>query len=197
VELWLVRHALPLRRETSDGSPADPPLSEAGLEQARRLDRWLADLEVDDLYVSPLRRARETAAPYAERRGLALVAEPGVAEFDQHSSVYVPLEELKRTDYEAWQALVQNGYGADAEFDAFVDAVIGSLTRIVEASPRRRVVVVCHGGVINIWAAHVLGMSPRLFFAPDYTSVSRFLCASSGERSIVSLNETPHLERGD
>ena len=46
---------------------------------------------------------------------------------------------------------------------------------------------------MNAWAAHVLGLEPTLFFQPAYTSVSRFLAAGSGERSVLSLNETAHL----
>jgi hypothetical protein len=52
---------------------------------------------------------------------------------------------------------------------------------------------VCHGGVINAWASHVLGIAELLFFAPDYTSINRFFAASSGERSVATLGETPHL----
>ena len=51
----------------------------------------------------------------------------------------------------------------------------------------------CHGGVINVWTAHVLSMTPRLFFEPDYTSIHRFMCARSGQRNVVSLNERAHL----
>jgi hypothetical protein len=40
----------------------------------------------------------------------------------------------------------------------------------------------------------VLGAKQRLFFQPHYTSINRFAAASSGERSVVSLNETAHLE---
>jgi hypothetical protein len=40
----------------------------------------------------------------------------------------------------------------------------------------------------------VLGVTEPFFFLDaGYTSVSRFLVASSGERSLVSLNETGHL----
>ena len=53
--------------------------------------------------------------------------------------------------------------------------------------------MVCHGGVINAWAAEVLGIEPRLFFDPTYTSINRFVAARSGERSLVSLNEAAHL----
>jgi 2,3-bisphosphoglycerate-dependent phosphoglycerate mutase len=53
--------------------------------------------------------------------------------------------------------------------------------------------VFCHGGVINMWATHVLGMAPRIFFEADYTSINRFVCARGGQRSVVSLNERAHL----
>jgi hypothetical protein len=32
-----------------------------------------------------------------------------------------------------------------------------------------------------------------MFFDPGYTSVQRFFAASSGERSVASLNELAHL----
>jgi hypothetical protein len=44
-----------------------------------------------------------------------------------------------------------------------------------------------------VYAGHVLGIDDPLFFLPGYTSISRVLAASSGERSIASLNETAHL----
>jgi hypothetical protein len=47
--------------------------------------------------------------------------------------------------------------------------------------------------VINVWTAHVLTMSPRLFFEPAYASIHRYLCAGSGERNLISLNERCHL----
>jgi len=37
VELIVIRHALPVRIANADGSPADPPLSETGRQQAARL----------------------------------------------------------------------------------------------------------------------------------------------------------------
>jgi hypothetical protein len=36
-------------------------------------------------------------------------------------------------------------------------------------------------------------MSARMFFNPNYTSMSRFMVASSGEKSIITLNEHAHL----
>ena len=71
--------------------------------------------------------------------------------------------------------------------------MVEAVERIVAAHPRQRVAVVCHGGVINVYAGHVLGIDDPLFFLPTYTSISRVLAASTGERSIASLNEAAHL----
>lgn len=111
MQLLLIRHALPLRVENPDGRPADPPLSDAGRAQAGRLAEWLAAERLDALYASPLRRAAETALPLSRRAGLPVRPEAGVAEYDAEAAAYVPLEELKAADPEAWRAAVQGGCG--------------------------------------------------------------------------------------
>ena len=102
-------------------------------------------------------------------------------------------EELKAQDYEAWKAFVGGGYGDDVDMLAFQTTVVRGVESIIERHSGERVAVFCHGGVVNMWASHVLDMPPRLFTDVRYASVSRFLCASTGERSLVSLNETQHL----
>jgi len=106
----------------------------------------------------------------------------------------VPMEVLKRENYEAWRRFVARGQDPE-EVAAFQHTVVAALEAIIGDNAGRRVGVFCHGGVINVWTAHVLGMTPRLFFEPDYTSLHRYLCASSGERNLVSLNETAHLRQ--
>ena len=196
MELLLIRHGLPIRLETHDGSPADPPLSEPGRAQAALLARWLDGERIDRIYASPLRRAHQTALPLAESKGLAIELEPRLAEFDRDSQLYIPLEELKRTDYEAWLDFVRRGYPEGLDLEGFRRGVIEGLEEIIASNPGGRVAVICHGGVINTWASHVLGLEFRLFFGPGYASINRFLAASSGERNLESLNETAHL-RGD
>jgi probable phosphoglycerate mutase len=133
----------------------------------------------------------ETAQAFTALTGQEIILDEGIVEFDRGTGQYVPMEELKRTDYQAWLRFVQGGY--DMDIHAFQNAVVTSMEAIVAANRGKRVAVFCHGGVINVWTAHVLGMEARLFFEPVYTSLHRYLCASSGQRNIVSLNETAHL----
>ena len=91
MELILVRHGLPVRRENVDG-PADPELSVEGHAQARHLGDYLALEHLDAIYTSPMKRAHQTAMPLAALKGLSPVVEPDVAEWDQHSNEYIPIE---------------------------------------------------------------------------------------------------------
>ncbi|MEZ5407196.1 MAG: histidine phosphatase family protein [Acidimicrobiales bacterium] len=189
MELILVRHARPEHIIDADG-PADPPLTDVGHRQARAVAAWLAAEPLDALYTSPLVRARQTAAPIERLLGLEAVPVHGVREYDAADTSYVPIEVL-RADKDAWRRYVLEEAGIDRT--AFGDEVAGALEDLIDRHRGQRIVVVCHGGVINAWAARVLGMVPTLFFNPDYTSINRFMAASSGERSVVSLNETAHL----
>jgi len=192
LELVLVRHGLPERVEVESGT-ADPPLSALGRKQAELVGEWLIAERIDAVYASPMQRAYETAKPYAALAGLEVAIEEGVIEFDRHASSYVPMEELKAQDYEAWKAFVDGGYNEGIDIHLFHATVVNALERLITAHPSQRIAIFCHGGVINVWTAHVLGLTPSLFFEPAYTSIHRYLCARTGERNIVSLNETGHL----
>ena len=187
MELILVRHGRPARMETT----ADPHLNEVGLEQARRAAAWLALEPIDATWSSTMLRAVQTAEAFAGLVGHEVQQHPGIVEFDRNSGVYIPTEELKKENFAAWQAMATGGHGVDmAEFQKMV---VDGMEEIIAAHPGGKVAVFCHGGVINVWAAHVLGMEPRVFFEADYTSLNRFLAARSGQRAVVSLNERAHL----
>ncbi len=193
VDLLMIRHGLPVRRETTDGTPADPELDADGRDQAQRLARWLAPEGIDAVYVSPMRRAMETAVPLAAAVGVEPVVDEEIAEFDRASHFYIPLEELKATNDPRYEEMMRGEYSGEVDPETFRGVVTVAVERIIEANPGRRVAVVCHGGVINAWAGHVLAIPDVMFFEPVYTSVSRFVCSSRGHRTIVSLNETGHL----
>ena len=194
MDIILVRHALPVRIELETGV-ADPELSAEGREQASKLAAYLSSESIDAIYASPLRRARETAEPLATQLGLHVDVCDGVAEFDRNSKEYVPVEELRATNDPRWQKLMQGEWDETADSpEVFRDRVVASTNELIERHPGQKVVVVCHGGVINQYLADVLGITTRLgFFYPQYTSIHRVAAARSGARSIVSINEVAHL----
>jgi broad specificity phosphatase PhoE len=196
VDLLLIRHAQPVRIDgLSDDAPAaDPALHADGVAQAARLATALASAGLDALYCSPMRRALETAAPIAAATGLEVRVEEGLAEFDQGSTSYIPLEEMQATRdprLERWAA----GDVSDLVGDPvmFQERVTETVASIVAAHPSRIVAVVCHGGVINGYVAGLLG-SPHLTWAHhDYTGITRVAVSRGGAITVRGMNDHAHL----
>lgn len=194
MDLILVRHGLPVRREVASGA-ADPGLSALGARQAGAVASWLADERVDAVVHSPARRAIETARPIAAGHGLATRAVDGLAEYDRGATSYVPLEELKAAGDWRWRATQRGELWGDVDPAAFRRDVVAAVEGLIAEHRAGCVVAVCHGGVINAYVGHVLGIERSLWFAPDYAGITRVAGARTGERSVRSLNETGHLRR--
>jgi probable phosphoglycerate mutase len=193
MELMLIRHGLPVRVEDTDG-PADPELSSVGRAQAEALARWLAPAGLTALGSSPMRRAVETAQPLVDATGMAAPVHPGLAEMDRDARYYVPMEELKGSDDPRWAEVMAFWTSPEAAQmrKAFADEVIETVEDVVRANRGGRVALFCHGGVVNAYLSHVLGLD-QPFVEPHYTSISRVLAHADGRRQIASVNETPHL----
>ncbi|MGH2635639.1 MAG: histidine phosphatase family protein [Actinomycetota bacterium] len=180
------------------GDQWDPPLSGRGREQAELLARRLLALDRPAAVISsPLRRTRETVAPYAEAAGIDVVFEDDLMEAYIGTWEGKPFEEILATDEQMLHRLRnqepiwRHAPGAEelAPFRARVRrAVEGVLTR----HPEGNVVVVCHGGVINAYVAPILGLDHEMFFIPENTSVNSV--GVEGERRRVRfLNDHLHL----
>lgn len=196
MDLIFVRHAEPIRVEAAPGDPpADPPLTEAGHAKAHLVSQWLASETIDHIVTSPLRRARETATPLAAHLGVDPEIIDGIGEFDRRDSSYIPFEEIPR-DHERFSAMVE---GRWTDIDGWTDPLtfraqtVAAVESLVERFPGGRVAVFTHAGVVNVYLGHVLGIARSLWFYPGYASISRVAAARSGERGVVSVNETAHL----
>jgi broad specificity phosphatase PhoE len=196
VDLLLIRHAEPVRiAPGSSTAPADPALTDRGRAQAARLARWLAREPVDAVLSSPLRRAGETANVVGDALGIDVEVVDGLMEYDAEADSYIPVEEMRETRDHRWRAMVEGRWeelGGEAP-DRFRARIVPCVDAVVDRFAGRRVAAVCHGGVINVYLAAILGLERHLWFEPGYTSISRVAAARTGERSVVTLNETAHL----
>lgn len=196
MELLLIRHAEPVRIGPGTAAgPADPHLTERGRVQAHRLAVWLGAEPIDAVLSSPLLRARETAEPVGRALGLDVEIVDGLMEYDAQSDFYIPVEELRETRDHHWTAMIEGRWdelGGEPP-ERFRARIVPCVDAIIDRFPGGTVAAVCHGGVINVYLAALLGLERHLWFHPEYTSVSRVAAARTGERSVVTLNETAHL----
>ena len=197
MELLIVRHALPRRVIVEEGA-ADPRLDELGHRQADAMAEYLAAEGIDAVWSSPMARARETAQPLLDRTGLELGVDNDLAEWDRDSNSYIPVEELKASNHPMWQAMMAGEWVGASDPVTFQKNVVAAMNRIIDAHPGERVAVVCHGGVIGAYLAHILELPrPGGFFHPEYTSIHRVMASSRGHRTLRSMNELTHLHGRD
>lgn len=185
MHLVLMRHGEPVR---DGGDPRDPGLSSVGVAQTSAMLPYLAREAFDVVYSSPQLRARETAGVVADRLGLPVVLDDGLVEFD-HGAPYVHYDNGEADVWSHYFAGDLSPWGlTSAEFHARVSDVV---SRMAEGRTDRRVLAVCHGGVINAWTCQVFGVPERIrVMEPGYASLHRYELASGGWR-VLSLNEVP------
>jgi 2,3-bisphosphoglycerate-dependent phosphoglycerate mutase len=196
MDLLLVRHAEPQRIEGGTGVRANPSLTQRGRRQAERLAAWLAHERIDAVVSSPQQRAIETAEPVGKAHALELEVFDDLVEFDVQADHYIPVEELKATNDPRWRAMVDGTFHDFGGEDParFRRRVLAAIDTLIDRHAGQRVVAVCHGGVVNVALGAVLGIARPLWFDPAYTSLSRVAASRAGVRSLVTLNETAHLE---
>lgn len=198
--LILIRHGESTwNRERRIQGQLDPPLSEAGTEQARRVARRLAHRQVEALYTSDLLRASQTAAPIASTLGVEARPMTELREIFLGDWEGLHTAELALRFPEAWDAwtrepswdVVPRGEGASA----FEARVMSALDRLFEQHPHGDAIAVTHGGVIQMALHRVVGRpSHGLFpFRISNGSVS-IVERRNGRMVIATVNDTSHLE---
>jgi probable phosphoglycerate mutase len=175
----------------------DPGLAPEGRAQAERVGERLADQRIDAIYVTPLRRTHETAAPLAGRLGLTPVVEPDLREvnlgewegggFRRHVAEGHPLA-LRMFVEQRWDVIP----GAEPT-ESFGARVRAGLERIIDAHPDQRVVVVVHGGVIGELVRQAVdGGQGFAFVGADNGSITHLVV--HGDRwTVRRFNDTAHL----
>ena len=201
IEVILVRHGASQAAvedqpfELLEGQ-ADPALSPAGERQAQLVADHLRHEPLSALYVTPLRRTAQTAAPLAAATGLEPVVVPELRE--------VHLGELdggafriavRRRDPIVTEVFRRQRWdvipGAESH-DALGARVRDSILSIAARHPDACVAAFTHGGVIANIIAAATSARPFAFLGADNGSISHIVVTP--ERWIVRrFNDTAHL----
>jgi 2,3-bisphosphoglycerate-dependent phosphoglycerate mutase len=198
--LVLVRHGQSTwNREHRIQGQLDPPLSEEGRRQAALLAARLAGRRFAGFYASDLKRAFETAEVLGSVLGqrpepLSSVREIFLGEWEGFQT-----EDIANRYPEAWASwvdepdwdVVPGGEGA-AAFDARVGA---ALEDVLRRHPHGEVLVVTHGGVIQMALHRIVGRQSRGLFPFKIQNASVTLIEQRDGRMVIAgVNDIAHLE---
>ena len=224
MEIVLVRHGEPeWVRENLNVD--NPPLTERGLRQAERVADTLGDEAFDEIWVSPLLRAQQTAGPLAERRGLDIesITQDWLEEIrnplwhgtprERADAAYA--EERRRPAEGRWDGLD----GGERVRD-FVDRIHTNAALFFEergvrptahslpvwemSDSNRRILLVAHAGTNSVLIGHLLGLVTTPWewerFVLGHASISRLVSHEMGDGhtfGLVKLSDVEHLDRAD
>ena len=199
-ELLVIRHGeTDWNRQHRFQGQIDVPLNDIGLAQAGRLGRHLVDEPIDVLISSDLQRARSTADALAQPRGLQPQVDPLWREqgFGLLEGLDVPTIRSRHADlWSSWTRhdadyALPGGGESNAIFHA---RVMRALRAVLLDHAGRRVVVVTHGGVLDmLWrTAHALPLhGARVCDIPN-TGINRLRWVDNGLQ-IVQWANADHL----
>lgn len=222
MEITLIRHGQP--DWEPDGRAVDEPgLTDLGHAQARLTADALAGRHFDALYVSPLRRARQTAAPIAralglEPRVLSWMRELELPRLEGHTPAQVQdfFRDGRLREPERWW----DGFPGGESFRHFYERVASGLEGLLvhehalgihedaghrlwqldDAHWSKRIVLVAHEGTNSVALAHLLGLEPNpwtpLRFAVAWAGITRLHTSRIGSSAVWTLdsfNRTGHL----
>lgn len=198
-ELILIRHGeTDWNRELRFQGQIDVPLNATGHEQARRVAERLAGESVQQLVCSDLLRTRQTAQAPAQTLGLGAVSDAALREQNFGVVDGMRVDDIKTRYPQAWDRWT--AFDADYAFDggectlAFHARVMAALQRLAAAGVGQRLVVVTHGGVLDMVYRTALGLSlsgARQSVIPN-GGINRVRLTGAGVE-ILSWAETQHL----
>lgn len=179
----------------------DIGLNETGLRQAAGAGRWLSRAGIVALYSSDLKRAWTTALVIGDALGLVPVSVPEMRERRYGVFEGLTYDEAKAKHPDGYAAF--EGRNADYNFEngeslsEMFARVTGKLKEIAAAHVGQNVVVVLHGGVLDIINRFVRGNSletPRDFLIPN--AGLNWIATVDDRWRIETWGETAHLEAG-
>jgi 2,3-bisphosphoglycerate-dependent phosphoglycerate mutase len=181
------------------GGHDDPPLLVPhGRNQALALAAHLQVLPISRVWVSPLRRTHETAAPYINATGLELeqldeLREVFLGEWEgglleRHIAARDPIA-LRVFQEQRWDVIP----GAEPA-DEFGARIAKALRWLFEATARgATTLAIAHGAVIAEACRQITGSEPFAFVGAENGSVTRLVQRATGKLTIRSFNESQHL----
>ena len=179
----------------------DVPLSEKGRAQAEALGKRFADIHVDEVYSSPLKRAYDTARAIAEPKGLPIHKVDGIKELNFGEWDGLTKEQLTEQFGEAFVKYrieplhyPMAGEGTLNRAKLRVGAALEDIKEEFRHTDKT-IVVVAHGGILKLAIFYLLDISSRLYRCIELDNTSLTIIDVEEDRCILRvLNDAHHLD---
>lgn len=198
-ELVLVRHGeTDWNAQGRIQGQLDIPLNATGLAQAAAVGARLREQHFDAVYASDLQRAMQTARPVVQGVEREIRREPRLRERHFGALQGLTGEEAQQQQSRVWQAYKSRGPQADLgggeSLLVFSRRVVDFIDQVLQAHAGGRVLLISHGGVLDMAYRHATGMPlgiQRDF--PIYNASVNVLLRNGARWDIAAWGDISHL----
>ncbi len=206
--IYLIRHGQTVdSEERKYKGHIDVPLSEEGVEQARRLGEYMAGIfdngshpaeGLDHIYCSDLSRAVKTAECISDPFGLRPQVMPEIRERNFGRWEGMTFDEIRAEypeEFDAWadDPLKFSPVGGESTEDVR-DRVMPAFNEIVRVNQGKHIAIVAHGGVNRVVLCEILGIPLEHIFRVEQGFAGLSIIEFHEDMPVVKvLNSTAHL----
>lgn len=208
MDLYMIRHGQSyVNLKSWENGNTDEGLTELGQEQAVALAAWMpAEVpDVDAIYASTMRRARETAGVLAQAYGMPVHHDDRLREVGNNRFDHTPWPSDDLPEFgEHWGSVhpfssITPDRTEGESLMHFRVRVGAFLEQMLEKHKGETVVAVCHGGVIELTHDHMFNVGPwrRCEVWTANTGITRFKYVEHPGRETWRLyyhSRTDHLQ---
>ena len=195
----LLRHGqTPMSVQKRYAGRSDPPLTEAGGQQAAAAAKRLASAGFGVIVTSPLLRTVQTAQAVAAVTGAAVVTDDGFRETDfgaWEGLTFAEVRERWPAELSAWLADPEIAPPGGESFTGVSARVTAALDRLLAARAGQTVLVVSHVTPIKTLVAAALLAPPAALYRMhlDVAALCEIDWYADGPAVLRSFNDTSHL----
>ncbi len=197
-QIYFVRHGetkLTPTRSFSGGKGSNPPLSEVGITQAKKVALEIEARKPEVFIASPILRTKQTAEIINEKINLEIQysdqwIEADFGLWDEKSPAEVAAQYPK--EWDLWRAHTDYAPPGGESYEEVVARVYPELEKLADTYPGKKVLVVTHNIIIRSIAKIVTGAPMESFFHIDVSPCSITtvnIYPSDGLQVLVGFSE--------
>ena len=177
------------------------PLTEKGLDQAKKAAKFLEDMNISAIYSSPIERAKNTAEIVGEHNSVDVKIDERLIELDMGKFTGMPYEQIFSSHgnvfmkfYRGELEIAHNGV------ETFADVkkrVLGIVDHVIDNHPNENVVLVTHMDPIKAMLSTVVSLSPENLFELIIANASLNIFREYNRKFSISGINVMHPTRFD
>ena len=144
------------------------PLTEKGIDQAKKAAKFLEHMNVSAIYSSPIERAKHTAEIVGQHNSLDVIIDDRLIELDMGKFTGIPYDEIFSSHgnvfmkfYNGELEIAHNGVET---FSEVKKRVLGIVDHVLENHPDQNVVLVTHMDPIKAMLSTIVDLTPENLF---------------------------------